>query len=547
MTDNSPFMKSIKKSVKRNPGSAVVMCLCVIGAVVTAMLPPLILERGVNLIATGRNIPFTLAAAYFGMIVLADILESAQGASIVLFGQKLTHGLRSDLCRKLNRLGAGYFTSHESGRITSIFVNDADTIDALYSNGIVSMIADLFKIISILVIIFAKSPGLGILLLCVTPFLFWMTRIFQKNTLSAQLDNRIAVAKVNNHIPETLHNIRMIHVFQKEKYMEEKYDEYISESYHAVNRSNFYDSIYSPIILLTQAVMIAVMMIGAAQGSSMQQLFGVNVGSAVAVISYVGKIFAPLESIGMEIQSIQSAMAGVKNINAFLKEEELSKSDKYILPDKYHQDIVFQNVTFGYKPEMPVLSEYSFTISEGENVTFVGRTGAGKSTIFRLLTGLYTPQSGQIKVAGIDPTVLAPADRRKLFGMVEQKFHIVPGNVRDQITLYDSEISDQMVEDALSSVQMLDVVRNLKDGLDTTMHSDLFSQGQLQLLAIARAMVTSPSILLLDEITANLDSNTETQVLEAIKKAAESRTVLSISHRYSNVLKNERIIQVDAF
>lgn len=546
MTDNSPFMKSIKKSVKRNPGSAVVMCLCVIGAVVTAMLPPLILERGVNLIATGREIPFALAAAYFGMIVLADILESAQGASIVLFGQKLTHGLRSDLCRKLNRLGAGYFTSHESGRITSIFVNDADTIDALYSNGIVSMIADLFKIISILVIIFAKSPGLGTLLLCVTPFLFWMTRIFQKNTLSAQLDNRIAVAKVNNHIPETLHNIRMIHVFQKERYMEEKYDEYISESYHAVNRSNFYDSIYSPIILLTQAVMIAVMMIGAAQGSSMQQFFGMNVGSAVAVISYVGKIFAPLESIGMEIQSIQSAMAGVKNINAFLKEEELSKSDKCILPDKYHQDIVFQNVTFGYKPERSVFSEYSFTISEGENVTFVGRTGAGKSTIFRLLTGLYTPQSGQIKVAGIDPTVLAPADRRKLFGMVEQKFHIVPGNVRDQITLYDSEISDQMVEDALSSVQMLDVVRNLKDGLDTTMHSDLFSQGQLQLLAIARAMVTSPSILLLDEITANLDSNTETQVLEAIKKAAESRTVLSISHRYSNVLKNERIIQVDA-
>ena len=546
MTDNSPFMKSIKKSVKRNPGSAVVMCLCVIGAVVTAMLPPLILERGVNLIATGRNIPFTLAAAYFGMIVLADILESAQGASIVLFGQKLTHGLRSDLCRKLNRLGAGYFTSHESGRITSIFVNDADTIDALYSNGIVSMIADLFKIISILVIIFAKSPGLGILLLCVTPFLFWMTRIFQKNTLCAQLDNRIAVAKVNNHIPETLHNIRMIHVLRKERYMEEKYDEYISESYHAVNRSNFYDSIYSPIILLTQAVMIAVMMIGAAQGSSMQQLFGVNVGSAVAVISYVGKIFAPLESIGMEIQSIQTAMAGVKNINAFLREEEMPCCDKFAVPDKYHQDIVFQNVTFGYKPEMPVFSEYSFTISEGENVTFVGRTGAGKSTIFRLLTGLYTPQSGQIKVAGIDPAVLAPADRRKLFGIVEQKFNIVPGNVRDQITLYDSKISDQMVEDALSSVQMLDVIGNLKDGLDTTMHSDLFSQGQLQLLAIARAMVTSPSILLLDEITANLDSNTETQVLEAIKKAAERRTVLSISHRYSNILKNERIIQVDA-
>lgn len=544
MNNKNPFMESIKKSIKRNPRSVVMMLLCVFGSVITAMLPPLILERGVNLIAMEREIPFILALFYFGMIVLADIFESAQGITIVLFGQKLTHGLRSDLCKKLNCLGAEYFTSHESGRITSVFVNDADTIDELYSNGIVGMAADLFKVISILVIVFAKSPGIGVILSCVTPLLFFMTRIFQKNTLCAQLDNRTAVSKINNHIPETLQNIRMIHVLNKEKYMEDKYDEYIAESYRAVNRSNFYDSIYSPIILLIQTVVIAVMMIGAAQGDAMQQFFGMSVGSAVAVISYVGKIFAPLESIGMEIQSIQTAMAGVKNINAFLREEEMPCCDKFAVPDKDTKNVVFENVTFGYKPEKPIFSEYSFIINEGENVTFVGRTGVGKSTIFRLLTGMYTPQSGKVMVAGIDPVKLLPADRRKLFGIVEQKFSVVPGTVRDQITLYDNDITDKMVEDALKSVQMLDVVRNLKDGFDTMMQSGLFSQGQLQLLSIARAIVTSPNILLLDEITANLDSNTEMQVLEAIKRAAQNRTVLSVSHRYSNILKQERIIQV---
>ena len=540
----NPVAESVCASIRKNPAYVTLMLVCIIGSVVTALLPPLVLERGVNLIAQDHRIPFALAVCYLLTVLLADLFESAQGAAITIFGQKLTRGLRSSLCKKLNRLNADYFTVHDSGRIASVFVNDADTIDALYSSGIVSMIADSFKMIGILMIIFTRSLGLGILLVCVTPFLFRLTRRFQQNTLRAQSDNRIAIAKVNNHIPETIRNIRMIHVFQKERYMEEKYDTYISESYDAVNRSNLYDSIYSPIILITQAAVVAIMMVGAAQGGSLQQLFGMEVGSAVAVIAYVGKIFEPLESIGMEIQNIQSAVAGIRHINEFLTEKESPVMQEVRIPDTAEAKIEFKDVTFGYRPDQPVLQGYCFTVSPGENVTFAGRTGAGKSTIFRLLTGLYRPQSGHIRVAGLNPATLAATDRRRLYGLVEQKFTVVPGSIREQITLYDPAITDGMVEEALHMVQLTDVVHGLESGWDTPMKDGLFSQGQLQLLAIARAVVTSPAILLLDEITANLDSETEFLVLSALKQAAQERTVLSISHRYSDILNGERILEV---
>lgn len=540
----NPVASSVKQSFRNHPGAAALAAFCIFGSVITALIPPLVLEAAVDRITEKHEVSLFLALLYPAAIVLSDLFESAQGASVMMFGQKLTHGLRSALCRKLNRLGAGYFTSHDSGRITSVFVNDADAVDALYSDGIIGMIADSTKVVSILAVIFTKSIGLGLVLLCVIPILFWITRVFQKKMLRAQLDNRSAVAKVNGHIPETIRNIRMIHGFRKERYMEEKYDEAITESYRAVNRSNLYDSIYPPVILLTEAVVIAVMMTGAAGGDTMRRFFGLSVGSAVAVIAYVGKIFSPLESIGTEIQNIQSAMAGIRRINDFLREKEMPETEEISVPDNADKTIVFQRVTFGYRSDTPVLTNFSFTVRPGEQVTFMGRTGAGKSTIFRLLTGLYRPDGGSVRVAGIDPSALSQADRRTLYGLVEQNFTTVPGTVRDQITLYDPAISEEAVAEALKLVRLSDTVRSLPNGADTEMKDGLFSRGELQLLAIARAVAASPQILLLDEITANLDSETEARVLSALRKVSEKRTVLSVSHRFSGLMKDERIIEV---
>src|SRR5574344_979755 len=392
--------------------------IIIIGAILTALFPPLILERVINTLTAGQQMPLYLALLYFGFLALSGLLEAGQNVMITVFGQRITHGLRSEMCAKLHRLPTSYFTRNEPGKITSRFVNDVDVVDSLFTNGIINMFVDTCKVVSILAVIFYKSTGLGLIMILVTPILFAMTRLFQKRMLKAQLDNRVAIGKVNNHLPETIRNIRMIQTLSRQKYMEQKYDDYIQESYSAMDKSNIYDSIYSPIIIFIGSCVIAVMMVCSSLGGQVQQFFGITVGTAVAMIAYVGKVFEPLESIGMEIQNIQSAVAGVKRINEFLREPEregtdAAASDK--MPElKNNPCIRFDHVGFSYDNESIVLNDLFFTVDDGENVTFIGRTGAGKSTIFRLLLGLYEPDQGRVLVYGVDAAKIPDAQKRNL-------------------------------------------------------------------------------------------------------------------------------------
>lgn len=536
----------VRRVVATSKKASVFTVLVILLSVVTALFPPLVLERAINDLTAGRAVSLSLALTYLGLVALSGLLESGQNVMITIFGQKVTHGLRSALCAKLRRLPSAYFTTHEAGKITSRFVNDVDTVDGLFTNGIISMFADACKVISILVIIFYKNTGLGLLMFLLTPLLYAMTRLFQKRMLMAQLENREAVSKVNNHVPETIRNIRMIHVLSREKYMEQRYDDYISESYRATNKSNLYDSIYSPIVIFISSSVIAVMMVFAAKEGGIREFFGISVGTAVAVIAYVGKLFVPLESIGMEIQNIQSAVAGVKRIDEFLSEPERE------IPGKIETEtfesaaplIRFNNVRFAYGDDCDVLSDLSFSVDEGETVTFAGRTGAGKSTVFRLLLGLYRPPKGQVLVKKTQASEIPDDKKRRLFGYVEQAFHLVDGTVEEQISLFDPSVSHEQVENAAKLVGLHDIILALPDGYGTPASRAAFSQGQFQLLSIARAVAASPEILLLDEISANLDSDTQQRVQEALERAAEGRTVLSISHRLWECADNRRVIQI---
>lgn len=507
----------------------------VAGAVLLGLTPPLVLERAVNGLTEGKGIPLTLALLYFGTLALAGIFDSGKAFLLTVLGQKLTRALRSAMCRKLSRLPASWFAGREPGAVASRFVGDVDTVESLFSSGIVSMAVDVCKVVSILAVIFVKSRGLGILMVLVTPLLLWMTRTFQKRMLRSQLQNRAAVSRVSHHVPETIHCIRMVHILRKERYMADRYDGAIQDSYQAMEKSNFYDSVYSPIVLIISALVVAVMMVCAALGGGMRELFGMSVGTAVAVIAYVGKVFGPLESIGMEIQSVQSAVAGVRRIREFLSEPEEKMTDASLTLDALRRSgkpaVEVADVTFSYDGERNVLENCGFTVGEGESVTLTGRTGAGKSTVFKLLLGLYRPQAGAVRIYGADAASIPPHLRRRLFGYVEQSFHLVPGTVLEQITLWDDAITQEKAEEAARLVGLHETICGLEQGYDTPCREGLFSQGQFQLLAIARAVAADPAILLLDEITANLDGETEQAVLTALERAAARRTVVSISHR----------------
>lgn len=567
------ILTAVGSVCKQNLLLPIALVITVVGAVVTALVPPLILENIVDGLTAENPMPIAQAFSYFGVTALAGLLESTRESLLIVFGQKLTHGLRSQMCEKLSQLSADTLSKMDAGTIASRFVGDVDTLETLFTSGIISMFADACTMIGIYAVLWQKNRGLAITLLAILPLIALFTRHVQKKMLAAQVDSRKAAARTSGLVPETIHCIRMIHVFGKEGFMRKRYDRTLQEGYAAMERTNFYDALYSPVILITDALVTGVvMLLSASSGPEVRMFFGMSVGTAVAVISYISRIFSPIESIGMEIQTIQEALAGAKRVGEFLElptrletfEDagekamvELGRagaasgsdyaaaagsgcaaaagSDRAAVAEPAKSPAVacisLEDVSFGYEEEKMVLEHLSFEIKTGEQVTMTGRTGAGKSTIFKLLLGLYRPQKGCVKIYGQDAYLLPDSIRRRLFGCVEQSFKRVPGTVLEQITLSDPMISREDAVEAAKLAGLHEVIAGMKQGYDTPCTDALFSQGQWQLLSIARAVAAKPSILLLDEITANLDVGTEQEVLYALRRAGENRTVVSISHR----------------
>ena len=532
--NKSGVFAAIRMAARAHHVLTVGTILCVAASVVASLLPPLLLAHIIDGLTAGLPLTLWDVLAYFCSLALEGVLSSAQESLLVLFGQKMTHALRSEMSHKLTQLPASTLVDQNPGEVAARFSGDVDTVEALFTSGIISMVADACRILSIMAVIAVKNTGLALILLLVLPLFAAFTRHVQRRMLAAQLDNRRAVAAVSGQVPETLHNIRTIRALGTEAYMERRYDKRIADGYAAMERTNFYDAIYSPVVLLLNAVVVAIVMLLSASGNAtVLTLFGMSVGTSVAIINYISRIFAPVESLGMEIQTIQSAMAGVKRIDAFLTQPERT------IPGERQKaargDVELAHVTFGYG-EKQVLNDFSMTVHQGEQVTLIGRTGAGKSTIFKLLLGLYPPESGSVTIGGVPVADITDRERRTCISCVEQHFARVPGTVLDQITLGDPQITAEMAKNAAQLAGIDTAIRALPAGYDTVCSEGMFSQGEWQLLSIARAAAADPAVLLLDEITANLDAETEARVLDALRRASEGRTVLSVSHRiYENL------------
>ena len=442
--------------------------LCVAASVGSSLLAPLLLARIIDRLTDGLPPTFFAVLLYFGRLALEGLLSSAQESLLVLFGQKMTHALRTEMSQKLTRLPAGTLAGQNPGEVAARFSGDVDTVEALFTSGIISMAADACRIVSILAVIAIKNTGLALVLLLVLPLFAVFTRQVQKRMLCAQLDHRRTVADASAQVPETLHNIRTIRALGLEDYKARRYDQRIADGYAAMERTNFYDAIYSPVVLLLNAAVVGIVMLLSASGNArILSLFGMSVGTSVAVINYISRIFAPIESLGMEIQTIQSAMAGVRRIDAFLAQPERAMENGETAA---YGDVVLSHVTFGYG-EAPVLRDFSMTVKQGE-----------------------------------------------------------------QITLGDPQITEEMAKHAARLAGIDAAVQALPEGYHTVCTEGLFSQGEWQLLSIARAAAANPAVLLLDGITANLDAETEQRVLAALRRACEGRTVLSVSHRiYENL------------
>lgn len=544
---NSKVIKIIINIFKNNKSLTILLLFIIIGAIGFSLLTPQILKYIIDdyLSSNKRESLVLPAVLYFISIALLGIFNFGKEGVITVFGQKIIRQIKEEMMNKLTKIPIAYLSTNESGSIVSRFSNDVEAVGSLFTNGIVSMIIDCFKIVGIVISIWIFSYKLGILVLLIIPLVYILTRVFQKKMLTAQKLYRVLTARVNNHIPESINNIQMIKSFAKEDYMEKNYVNYLEESYEAMDKINFYDSIFSPIILILRAIVVSIVVI---LSSDYLSVLSISIGAVAASIELINNIFSPIEKLGMELQNIQQSIAGISRIDEFLNEEEESKKDFNLTYDNIinnNLNIEIKDMSFNYTGGESILEDISLTINYKESVTFAGRTGVGKTTLFKLILGLLKPSSGTITLGNVKVSEIPNQEKRKIFGYVEQTFSFIEGSVMDQITLKDENISKEDVEKAIKFVGLHDYIINLEKGYDTFATSSIFSQGQKQLLSIARAIVTSPPIMLLDEITANLDSETESKIISVLQSASNERTVLSISHRLSSVLTCDRIIKLE--
>jgi ATP-binding cassette subfamily B multidrug efflux pump len=560
-----PFKTSrfISSFARHHWGLSLLLILAILGTSLSGLLPAFalryIIDQEIQPALNAGTLPETgrligLSLLFYGCYFLEGLFTIFENFMIDVYGEKLIHELRYLMLEKSARLRLSYFSKHGSGEMSSRLTDDVYAIELLFSEGLVSLLVSLAKIIGIWVSIFVFNWVLGLLLFAVVPLIALITHLFRKGMLKAQIANRKVLNEESNHFAETIDNLRLLKDLGKEPYRESNFKGLLGRAYQSQNKTALFDSFYSPTIDFIKAIVIALLTLVVAYSYNNSTLvLGLSIGTFAASIDLISSIFAPIQAIGEELQSMQEGVSGIYRVESFLNEEEISPKDsaltagKVLTPKAGTPLLRFEDLSFHYDDGTELIFDHlSFDLPAKQQVCVIGRTGAGKTTLFRLTLGLLEPTGGALLLNGNPVQAIPDTEKRQIFGYVEQGFKPVPGTLRDQVTLGDPTISEEAVKAALSESFLFDYVKvHLPNGLDTPFHSDDFSRGQLQLLGLARAIVTDPSILLLDEISANLDSATEQQVIQAITRARQSRTVLSISHRLSDQLGFNKIIEVE--
>lgn len=542
MKSNS-LLKITKNIITKHPILIVIMFICIVLSVSLSVVPGLMIKSIIDQVNEPTSILLKLTLMYLIMLLAIAIVDSLKESIFNIFGQKVITTIRVNMLEKIQHLPYSYYSNNDSGITTSYFTNDVDVVSNLFSNGLFSIVIDGFKIITILITIATFSTTLSLIVLATLPFVFILTRIFQKQMLKAQMKNRVAISDLNNVLAETSSNIEMIQHYNIEENMQDKYASKIKFSFNTIEKINFFDSIYSPIIIVLKSIIIVIIVLGVSQNI----FIGLSIGMVAASIELISNLFGPIESIGMELQTIQQSLAGIKRVEEFLNKEEENKS--CIIKDLTQTlsqdiDIEFKGLSFGYSSNNMIINNFNLSIKNNPTITFVGRTGAGKSTTFKLIMGLLKPSLGSLTINGINAYDIPNNYKRKLFGIVEQNIVLLDGTIKDQITMFDDSIEDSRVTETLEFVGLLNYVNQFENGINQKITPSMFSQGQRQLLSIARSIVFDPKILLLDEMTSNLDSETENNIINVLTKASKQRTLLSISHRYSSLFENNQIVKL---
>ncbi len=536
--------KVFLETFRRNIIFYILLFITISIIIITSLVPAKMLEHLIDdyfdAEAKDRAIMWRFILLYVGFTIGASLFDFFKRLLLLYLGSQFTKDLRYQMALKLSRVEGIYYSNNETGITSSRFINDVEAINTIFTDGIVSLVIDLAKILGIVFMMFMLNMWLGIATLVLIPLIMIITTLFKKIIFKAQMNQRKMIGIMNNHISETFFNERMIKIYAQEDYMINSNNKYNEKNYKAQKSVAFADSIFSPLIQLIKATIIVVLVLLA---NPHNDTLGLTMGMVAASLEYIKNLFMPIDDFGKEFQTIQKAMSGFKRVNEYFNEPDENEKLDLRLDDilKESNTVEFRNLSFAYGDKV-ILDDINIVCSGNKKYSFIGRTGVGKTTTFRLIEGILKPTMGRILINGINVRDIPNEIKFKIFGYVDQRFKGIKGTVFENISIKNNDISEEDALKALDIVGLKNKVLSFPHGINTIYNDTLFSNGEKQLLSIARAIAPNPRILLLDEITANLDSITMERVIKALGEASKGRMILEITHRLSSTSSSDKII-----
>jgi ATP-binding cassette, subfamily B, multidrug efflux pump len=525
----------------------------VIVAAVVQLAPPLIVRSLVDdHLAVGRGDGLLLLAVlYLAVSAGAQGLIFAYTYLAASVSQGVLNALRVRLFSHLQDLPMAYYDQTQIGDAISRCTADVETVDTLFSSGVSALVANLVLVLSTGVAMIVLSPPLALVSAVVLPFLLVSTRFFQVRTRNAERGNRIAVGRLNGELQESLSGIEVIRAFGRQAAFVQRFRRRLHATLLAMNRATLYSALYVPATVILAALVTALLLWAGTRPSLAD--WGISVGTLTAYILLFQRFFKPIVDAGDQWQTVQAALSGAERIFQVLALPAESVPPSAGARADFSNFVEVQDVVFGYVGERPVLHGVRLTVGPGEQVALVGRTGAGKTSVLHLVAGLYAPWAGAVRALGVDPRSLPEGERRRLIGIVPQTVHLFSGSIFDNLTLRDSSVAQDDVEDAARVVGLHAFIQSLRDGYATQLggagrgEGMQLSAGQQQLLALARALVWDPRLILLDEATSTVDNASDAAFRRALEVLVreQDKALLTIAHRLATARDADRVIVLD--